>query len=218
MLVRLAVAAAMTVTMLSAQPLKWEVAPVAGYLGLSKKVIGSANLDAPKDDDTTLHSKQPVYGLRLTRNTKGYWGFEATLLRSRARIDSKLFPQDGSSTETVLETGNIWIHQAFFNGISYFMPNGERFRPYMTAGMQVQLYGKPPMPDWPFGRSRKLGFNYGGGLKVQLSKNVLFRIDARDILGGSPYDLQFDTASSLSLRSPGLFRQLEGTIGIGIRF
>ena len=215
MLVRLAVAAAATMSILSAQ--NWEFAPVAGYLGLSKKIIGSANLDAPKDDDTTLHSRQPVYGLRLTRNTKGYWGFEGTLLRSRARIDSKLLPSNGSSAETIPETGSIWIHQAFFNGISYFMPAGERFRPYMTAGIQVQMYSTPPMPDWPFGRSRKLGFNYGGGLKIQLVKHALFRIDVRDIWGGSPYDLQFDT-SGVSLRSPGLFRQLEGTIGIGIRF
>jgi len=79
------------------------------------------------------------------------------------------------------------------------------------------MYSTPPMPDWPFGRSRKLGFNYGGGLKIQLVKHALFRIDVRDIWGGSPYDLQFDT-SGVSLRSPGLFRQLEGTIGIGIRF
>src|ERR1700754_1086890 len=74
MLLRLALAAAATMSVLSAQ--NWEFAPVGGYLKLSKKVIGSANLDSPKDDDTTLHSRQPVYGMRLTRNTKGYWGFE----------------------------------------------------------------------------------------------------------------------------------------------
>lgn len=219
MLLRLAVAAAATMTVLTAQSVeKWELAPVGGYLKLSKKVIGSANLDTPKDDDTTLHSLQPVYGLRLTRNTKGYYGFEATYLRSKARIDSKLLPLDGSSTTTKPESGNIWINQGFFNGICYFMPNGERFRPFVTAGMNVQVYGTPPLPDWPFGKSKKLGFNYGGGIKLQLAKHLLVRLDVRDIWGGSPYDLQFDTSSTASIRSPGMFRQLEGTLGIGIRF
>ncbi len=216
MLLRLALAAAATMTVLSAQ--NWEFAPVGGYLKLSKKVIGSANLDSPKDDDTTLHSRQPVYGMRLTRNTKGYWGFELTALRSKARIDSKLLPQNGSSTDTILESGTISINQVFFNGISYFMPNGERFRPYVTGGINAQFYGKPPLEDWPFSRARSLGFNYGGGIKVQLAKRVLVRLDVRDIWGSSPYDLQFDTASTASIRSPGLFRMLEGTLGIGIRF
>ena len=216
MLLRLAVAAAATITVLSAQT--WEVAPVAGYLKLSKKVIGSANVNTPLDDDTSLHSLQPVYGLRLTRNTKGYYGFEATYLRSKARIDSKLLPFDGSSTTTIPESGNIWINQAFFNGVSYFMPNGERFRPYVTAGFNVQFYSTPPLPDWPLSGSKSLGFNYGGGLKIQLVKHLLFRIDVRDIWGSSPYDLQFDTSTTNTVRVPGLFRQLEGTLGIGIRF
>jgi hypothetical protein len=219
MLLRLAVAAAATMTILSAQPENWEVAPVAGYLRLSKKVIGSANVNAPLDDDSTLHSRQPVYGLRLTRNTKGYYGFEATYLRSKARFDSKLVPIDGSSTTTIPETGTISIDQIFLNGVSYFMPNGERFRPYVTAGFNVQLYGTPPLPDWPFGRAKSLGFNYGGGLKIKLTKALLFRVDVRDIWGTSPYGLQYASdPTNQSIRSPGFFRQFEGTIGFGIRF
>jgi hypothetical protein len=219
MLLRLAVAAAATIAILSAQPQNWELAPVAGYLRLSKKPLGSANADTPLDTDSSLHSRQPVYGLTLTRDTKGYYGFEATYLRSKARFDSKLEPLDGSSTTTIPESGTISIDQIFLNGVSYFMPNGERFRPYVTAGFNVQLYGTPPLPDWPLGRAKSLGFNYGGGIKIKLTKSLLFRLDVRDIWGTSPYDLQYaPSPADQSIRSPGFFRQFQGTIGFGIRF
>ncbi len=216
MWLRLAVATAATMTMMSAQT--WEVAPVVSYLRLSHKVLGSANSSTPKDDDTKLRGIQPAYGVRLTWNTSGYYGIEASYLRSRAHISSKLVPSDGTSTTTKEETGDLWLNQVFVNAICYFMPNGERFRPYVTAGAQVQFYGTPPLADWPGAGSRTIGFNYGGGLKVQLVKHVLVRIDVRDIHGGSPYDLQYASDSASSLRSPGWFRQLEGSFGVGIRF
>ena len=219
MWLRLAVATAATITMMSAQEaLTWEVAPVVSYLRLSHKVIGSANGSSPQDDDTKMRGIQPGVGVRLTWNTSGYYGIEASYLHSRARISSKLVPIDGSSTTTTEETGNIKQDQIFVNGICYFMPNGERFRPYITAGAQVQKYSQPPLKDWPDAGSRTIGFNYGGGVKIQLVKHALIRIDVRDIWGSSPYDLQFANGSADSIRSPGRFRSLEGSFGVGIRF
>lgn len=216
MWLRLAVTITATVTMMSAQT--WEVAPVASFLRLSHKVIGSANDSTPKDDDTKLRGIQPAYGVRATWNSSGYYGIEASYLRSRAHISSKLFPIDGTSTVTKEETGEVKLDSIFVNGICYFMPNGERFRPYVTAGAQVQRYSRPPLVDWPGAGSRTIGFNYGGGLKVQLVKHALIRIDVRDIIGGSPYDLQYANDSASAIRSPGRYRSLEGSFGIGIRF
>src|SRR5712671_2089438 len=98
MWLRLAVVTAATMTMMSAQTLPWEVAPVVSFLRLSHKVIGSANGSSPQDDDTKLRGIQPGVGVRLTWNTKGYYGFEGSYLHSKARIRSKLLPLDGSST------------------------------------------------------------------------------------------------------------------------
>src|SRR4051794_4309613 len=100
MWLRLAVVAAATMTAMPAQT--WEVDPMAGYLRLSSKFIGSANTNDPKADDTRLHSLQPAYGAYVTRNTKGYYGFEAGFLRSKARMDSNLIPLSG--TDRVLES------------------------------------------------------------------------------------------------------------------
>src|SRR5205814_2159326 len=99
---------------------------------------GSANANDPKADDTRLHSLQPAYGAFITRNTKGYYGFEADFLRSKARMDAKLIPLTG--TDRVSETGSLWLNQFSFNGICYFMPRGERFRPFVTAGAQLDMF------------------------------------------------------------------------------
>ena len=219
MWLRLAVTAAATITMMPAQT--WEVSPFAGYLRLSKKPIGSVNSTSPKADDTKLSGRQPVYGLRATWNTKGYYGIEGAYSRSKARIDAKIVPLTSTTSDTVPEFGRVWINQIFVNGMAYMMPGGERFRPYITAGAQLQIYSTPPLPDWTLGRGpRAIGFNYGGGIKIRLFKHAQVRFDVRDIWGPSPYDLSFPTdfSSSSGTGSGGRFRQLEGTMGLGITF
>lgn len=215
MWLRLALVAALTALLSPAQT--WEVHPTAGYLKLSKKPIGSAISTDPETDDTTLHSLQPAYGLRLSLNTSSYYGLEAQYLRSKARLDTKLIPLDATTDTRVPFSGNLWVNQFSVNGVSYFMPNGARFRPFMTAGFQVAIFGKPRIAEFTDRSSRKLGFNYGGGLKIRLAKHALVRFDARHIFIGSPYDLQA-SGSTTGLTSVGLFRQIEGTMGIGFTF
>ena len=213
MWVKCAVVFTAAIALLPAQ--QWEVAPVVGYLRLSKKPIGSLNQTAPKDDDTRLAPRQPAYGVTATLNTKGYYGIEAGVLRSRARIDSNIDPGDG---KPVLESGTVTQTQTFLNGVCYFMPRGEWWRPYVTAGFEAQFWNTPNLPNWSGRNSKNLGFNYGGGIKIRLAKPVLFRLDVRDIWAGAPYSLQYANSTDTSLRSPGLYRQLQGTIGIGIAF
>jgi hypothetical protein len=208
---RLAVTVAATITMLPGQT--WEVSPLAGYLRLSHKPIGSVDSSSPKEDDTKLHAFQPMIGARLTWNTKGYYGVEAGYFRSKARIDAQIVPAGG--TDPITESGRIWINQISVNGICYFMPSGERFRPFVTAGGNVHTYSAPPLADWTLGPApRAIGFNYGGGIKLRLFPHAQARLDVRDIFTGSPYDLSFPTTSG----SGGRHRQLEASMGIGLTF
>ena len=210
-----AVMSAAMITALSAQT--WEVSPIAGYLRLSKKPLGSLNTSAPKDADTKLTARQPAYGVSVTMNTHGYYGVEAGILRSRARLDTRIVPGSGPD---VIETATVTQNQVFVNGICYFMPRGEWFRPYVTAGVDVQFWKAPgaTVPDWAGGSSKNIGFNYGGGVKLRIFKPVYFRFDVRDIWAGSPYGLDYANDASGSPRSPGLYRQLQGTAGLSIIF
>ena len=211
-----AVVSAAMITALQAQT--WEVSPYAGYLRLSKKPLGSLNSSAPKDDDTKLTARQPGYGVSVTLNTHGYYGVEVGILRSRARLVSKLIPAAGG--DPVPETGTVTQNQVFLNGICYFMPRGEWFRPFVTAGFDAQFWSAPgsTVPDWAGGSSKNLGFNYGGGIKLRIFKPVYLRLDVRDIWAGAPYGLQYGNDASGSPRSPGLYRQLQGTLGLSVTF
>jgi len=57
-------------------------------------------------------------------------------------------------------------------------------------------------------------------VKLRIFKPVyFFRLDVRDIMAGLPLTaLQYANDASGSPRSPGLYRQLQGTVGLSITF
>jgi hypothetical protein len=193
-----------------AQAQRFEVAVLGGYPLISGAPLGSLNSDKPKDDDAKLKGRYS-YGTRLTWNTKGYYGNEIGFTFNRATFQTKI--RDTEGVETLRQT-QIVVHHLFYNFLIYFMPAGERWRPFMTGGVQVQQYGAPRIPEWDRGYSRNYGANYGGGLKLKLFKHALMRFDFRDYIGGKPYDLTF----AEEMKGGGTFHQLEGSIGLAVTF
>jgi hypothetical protein len=194
----------------AAQAQQLEVSVLGGYPLISRAPLGSLSTDSPKDDDTKLKGSY-TYGARLTWNTKGYYGNEVGFTFNRATLRTTL--RDANGVET-LKQDRIVIHHAFYNFLIYFMPAGERWRPFVTGGAQIQQYGAPHIPEWTVGHSRNYGANYGGGIKLKLFKHALMRFDFRDYIGGKPYDLTFKDET----KSGGIFRQWEGSIGLAITF
>ena len=194
----------------AAQAQKFEASVFGGYPLISGAALGSISEEKPQDGDTKLKGNY-AYGARLTWNTKGYYGNEVGYTFNRATLRTTL--RDASGVVT-LKQDRIVIHQACYNFLIYFMPAGERWRPFITGGMQIQRYGAPRFPEWTQGGTRNYGANYGGGLKLKLFKHALVRFDFRDYIGGKPYDLMFQD----EMKSGGLFRQWEGSIGLTITF
>ena len=120
---------------------------------------------------------------------------------------------EGKTVTSVLED-RVVIRQAYYNFLMYFMPKGERWRPFMTGGIHVTEYGAPGFEDWPTGKSRNWGFNYGGGIKLRLFPHALVRLDVRDYIGGKPYDLE----SEDMMKFGGRLRMFEASAGIVITF
>lgn len=190
----------------------FEVSVLAGYPRISGAPLGTINSENGKDDDSKLKGNYS-YGATLTINTPGYYGHELGYINNRATFQTKLRTGTDGSTVT-LEQDKIVIQQAFYNFLIYFMPKGERFRPFMTGGLQMYQYGEPHVSEWPGGGARSYGANYGGGLKIKLFKHALVRFDFRDCIGGKPYDLTFEDP----MHSGGWFRQLQASFGIAISF
>jgi hypothetical protein len=117
-------------------------------------------------------------------------------------------------TVTTTAEDRVAVHMAAYNFLIYFMPRGERWRPFVTGGIQAYDYQSPNIANWPPGKTKQYGGNWGGGLKLALFPHALVRLDFRDYIGGKPYDLTFEDPN----QSGGIVHQLEGTVGFGITF
>lgn len=189
----------------------YEVSVSAALTKISSAKLGSVDQSGGKDDDSRLKGGEGA-GIRLTYNTKGYYGHEGGLVYSRALFRTRTQPEGAAARGTYED--KVAVKQYFYNFLMYMMPNGERWRPYITVGGQMVQYGEPSVPNWPGGGDRTYGANYGGGIKLRIFKGLLFRIDARDYIHGKPYDLSYEDIT----RSGGLFRQQEYSAGFVIGF
>jgi hypothetical protein len=189
----------------------YEVSVVSGLARMSKSPLGSVSADDPIDNDTMFKRTAYSYGVRLTYNPYQYYGHEAGYTYSRAGLRTNIPDADGNRT---LFEDKVAIHQAFYNFLIYFMPKGERWRPFMTGGLQAYNYGNPKTAGWTGVATHNYGFNYGVGLKLKLFNHALVRFDLRDSRTTKPYKLNPVDYTSFS----GWVRQQEASVGIAIGF
>jgi opacity protein-like surface antigen len=179
---------------------------------MGKIPLGSNNADTPVDNETMLKNGWGT-GIRLTFNMRGYYGHELGFMHTRAGIRTSILQADG----TTLTPGesHVNIEQAFYNFLIYMMPKGERWRPYLTGGVQAAKTGGPRLAGWQGGGGRRnYGFNYGAGIKFKLSKHFLVRLDGRDYYTGVPYDLYLEDVGVQKK----LIRSQEASFGVGWGF
>ena len=183
---------------------------------LGQPALGSLS-DSPNNNDTFLGHSRDIYGARLTWNSKGYYGMEVGLSVQHMGFltNYSTTASDGTVFSAVL-TDRVKVAQASYNFLCYFMPRGERWRPFATAGLEGTEYNAPHFPEWPGGGSKELGFNFGGGVKLKLFKHALMRLDLRDSMTARPYgQLQF---SQNSLPPGGLMQIWEASLGFSATF
>jgi hypothetical protein len=190
-----------------------EVSPFVSYMHMGKAALGSISENNQTDTDTRIGSSRG-YGIRLTWNPWKYYGHELSYSRYDPLLTTAIHPATKSTDPEQLLSQKIQIHSAAYNFLIYFMPKQERWRPYVTGGVQAYQYQHPKIENFPTGSLRHYGANYGFGLKIKLVQHLQARLDARHLLGGKPYDLSFKTATM----SGGFLQQLEGSFGIGFTF
>lgn len=137
-------------------------------------------------------------GFRTTLNNWRYFGHEFGYAYNRTQLRLE---NDGS------ESG-MAIHQGFYNFLAYATEEGSRIRPFAAGGGHFNNYTPPGTSVTSGGGSTKLGFNYGGGIKVRISSIFAIRFDARYYQNAKPF-------SFLENRS-GLIGQLEVSAGFGL--
>lgn len=202
----------------AAQAQRWELSVFGAYPRWGRSLLGSLS-DTPVDTDTRLKGDY-TYGARVTWNSKGYYGQELGYSIQRMTFRTNYTTTTDTVTTTQLLEDRIKVQQAFYNVLVYFMPAGERWRPFVTGGAQAYRFGAPRFAQWPGGGSKNYGFNYGGGIKLKLFPHTLMRLDVRDYIGGKPYDVQLQFAQPTTgfSNAGGHIHLLEGSVGFGITF
>jgi len=166
---------------------KYEVSALRSIVRMSRSELGSNSVDSPVDSETAFRNGYS-YGLRLTLNTRGYYGHELTGLYTKVGVHTVVYDEDGngSGADTKVRVG-----QAGYNFLSYMMPRDSRWRPFLTVGAHAAQFENPKIQGWTGIGTRNYGFNYGGGIKLRLARHFLLRADVRDYLTGKPYELRF---------------------------
>jgi hypothetical protein len=196
---------------------RYEVSVGANLLRLDSKPLGTIATSGGMDSDTYFE-KVSVEGaiLRLTWNSKGYYGHEIGYSYNRSKLNVVTRTIDDDDNETVTPNQRkVKVGQFTYNFLMYMMPAGERFRPYITVGATVQDYGAPSVDEWMHGSSRNYGGNFGGGIKVRLFPHTQMRLDLRQHFVGSPYDLSFRDMQKLS---GGMMKNSSASVGFGVTF
>lgn len=189
---------------------RYEISAIRSVARMSRSPLGSNNADEPVDNETTFRNGYGL-GLRLTLNTRGYYGHELTGFYNRVGLHTIVYDADGKPT--TVDT-KVRIGQAAYNFLSYMMPRGSRIRPFLTVGLHAAQHENPKINGWSGFGTRNYGFNYGGGIKFVLSRNFLLRADVRDYLTGKPYELRFEDIT----KAGGAIRQQEFSFGLSFGF
>jgi hypothetical protein len=188
---------------------RFEVSVIGGMNRPKNSNLGSLDLTTPKDDDVKFIDHQPGLGLALTWNTRGYYGHELSYLRSRVLLRTTVPREAGD----FVQEDWLYLQRLAYNFLIYFMPAGERWRPFVTGGVHATRYPQGNVPEWTTGNSRNWGFNYGGGIKLMPIRHFQIRLDIRQDLNGKPYDLAF-----AALGGGGRLKHLIATAGAGFTF
>jgi len=136
-----------------------------------------------------------VMGARITENIWNYFALEQDFgFFSYHRLVFRGPTPNG----TPIPIFGTHVYEGSFNGVMHFTPRDSKFRPFVTAGAGEANYvpndaarqaaeGLPPSAGFSNLRSSSgLEFNYGGGLKYQLSPRFGLRVDARGLYGHTP--------------------------------
>jgi len=140
------------------------------------------------------------FALRGAFNTKPHSGFEVMYAYSRTQLK---FNDAGGAEQ------GMAYHTVMLNYLLYATPEGSRIRPFGTGGVGFINYVPPGSSAASGGGSTKLGFSYGGGVKVKVTGMWAVRFDVRQYATPKPFDL--------ALKS-GWIRPTEVSAGVGIEF
>jgi opacity protein-like surface antigen len=151
-----------------------------GVFKLSDTFVGLLTADLPGSlPDVRVQLKDGWrFGFRLNYNFHNYLGHEVTYAYNRTQLGFDAQNQGGMA-----------IHQGGYSLVMHFTPDRIWVRPFVAGGGHFANFVPPGTSATSGGGSTKLGFHYGGGLKVKVHPNWMVRFDFRQYMQGRPFGL-----------------------------
>ena len=114
--------------------------------------------------------------LQATLNTGRFFGHEFAYAYNRTQYNSSSL------------TGGTAVHQGIYDLLVYAAAEGKKIRPFAAAGGNFTTFTFPGVAllQGTGNGINKIGFNFGGGVKVRLSSKFLVRFDYREFFCGTP--------------------------------
>ena len=137
-------------------------------------------------------------GLMGARVTENFWNYFALEQDAGFFSYHRLVFRGPTTNGVPLPIFGTHVYQGSFNGVLHFTPRDSKFRPFVTVGGGEANYvpnqaargsaeALPPSAGFVgFGSRGGLEFNYGGGMKYQMSPRFGLRVDARGYYGHTP--------------------------------
>ena len=140
----------------------------------------------------TDYSKGGKIGAGVAVDLNDHWAGEGSYAfgRNSLRVNRLDAPRPVRTFQTSL-------HQFTADGSYYFLPSGERWRPFLTAGLTLTRFSPTNegasraaqnLFELPtrISSSTKLGFNFGGGVEVPVNDSFGIRLALRNHVMGLP--------------------------------
>ena len=173
-------------SLLALAPASAQVFEAGGYGGVlrySSRAIGTIGAAVPGDPPTSIQFKDSwMFGLRMTLNPWTHFGHEFGYAYHRSPI------QFGTSSNA--EVQGTAIHNGNYSFLAYATSEGSRVRPFAAGGGNFSNFIVPGGSVTSGGGQTKIGFHFGGGVKVIVHRMFLIRFDARQYMSGKPFDLR----------------------------
>jgi opacity protein-like surface antigen len=141
------------------------------------------------------------FGFRMTLNQGDHYGHEVQYAYNRTNLKYNNPP--GTPEQ------GMAIHQFGYNFLYYATKDDSRVRPFATGGVGGNNFVPPGSSAAQGGGNTKLGFNYGGGVKVKIKGPWAIRFDFRQYTSPKPFSLEL---------ASGWLKQEEISAGVGYVF
>ncbi len=108
-----------------------------------------------------------------------------------------------------LDTRAVAIHNIYYNAVLHATPADTAVRPFVTVGGGLSAFFDPGGSSFQglSASEKKLGYNYGGGIKFRLTDRFGMRLDVRDHVTGKPYGRHLENVR-------GILHNIEYSVGL----